>query len=106
MLHRAQAGRDPFALGRLHPVDERDELVHLPVAPDVDHGTRYVRAFDPSRGPRPHRGTYRGALLRNSLIESSEPLEDLVGVLREVPVSYTHLRAHETPEHLVCRLLL
>src|SRR5678816_4817138 len=25
---------------------------------------------------------------------------------RSVPVSYTHLRAHETPEHLVCRLLL
>src|SRR5678816_989451 len=24
----------------------------------------------------------------------------------EAPVSYTHLRAHETPEHLVCRLLL
>src|SRR5674536_382623 len=24
----------------------------------------------------------------------------------EYPVSYTHLRAHETPEHLVCRLLL
>src|SRR5678815_5983252 len=23
-----------------------------------------------------------------------------------LPVSYTHLRAHETPEHLVCRLLL
>src|SRR5674536_394894 len=23
-----------------------------------------------------------------------------------VSVSYTHLRAHETPEHLVCRLLL
>ena len=22
------------------------------------------------------------------------------------PVAYTHLRAHETPEHLVCRLLL
>src|SRR5678816_3450942 len=28
----------------------------------------------------------------------------LVG--RRTPVSYTHLRAHETPEHLVCRLLL
>src|SRR5678815_5740593 len=33
--------------------------------------------------------------------------------IRQVPrtrsstsVSYTHLRAHETPEHLVCRLLL
>src|SRR5678816_4941452 len=24
---------------------------------------------------------------------------------RTPPVSYTHLRAHETPEHLVCRLL-
>src|SRR5678815_2046675 len=22
----------------------------------------------------------------------------------KIPVSYTHLRAHETPEHLVCRL--
>ena len=27
----------------------------------------------------------------------------VVGALK--PVSYTHLRAHETPEHLVCRLL-
>eukprot|EP00658_Telonema_sp_P-2_P025395 TRINITY_DN20225_c0_g2_i3.p1 TRINITY_DN20225_c0_g2~~TRINITY_DN20225_c0_g2_i3.p1 ORF type:complete len:445 (-),score=63.27 TRINITY_DN20225_c0_g2_i3:54-1388(-) len=27
-------------------------------------------------------------------------------VSRPKPVSYTHLRAHETPEHLVCRLLL
>src|SRR5678815_505151 len=32
------------------------------------------------------------------------------GIVRSIyftiPVSYTHLRAHETPEHLVCRLLL
>eukprot|EP00658_Telonema_sp_P-2_P030617 TRINITY_DN23093_c0_g1_i1.p1 TRINITY_DN23093_c0_g1~~TRINITY_DN23093_c0_g1_i1.p1 ORF type:complete len:203 (-),score=51.37 TRINITY_DN23093_c0_g1_i1:32-640(-) len=27
-------------------------------------------------------------------------------VVATIPVSYTHLRAHETPEHLVCRLLL
>src|SRR5678815_4337027 len=26
---------------------------------------------------------------------------ELVGALRGMPVSYTHLRAHETPEHLV-----
>src|SRR5678815_4260188 len=26
--------------------------------------------------------------------------------LESAAVSYTHLRAHETPEHLVCRLLL
>src|SRR5678816_3248070 len=31
-------------------------------------------------------------------IKNNEVLKD--------PVSYTHLRAHETPEHLVCRLLL
>ena len=35
--------------------------------------------------------------------------EAFAGIARDarfVPVSYTHLRAHETPEHLVCRLLL
>src|SRR5678816_4187617 len=31
--------------------------------------------------------------------------EKVPEVTRVVPVSYTHLRAHETPEHLVCRLL-
>src|SRR5678816_3079090 len=41
------------------------------------------------------------------------PVGELDLVPRSVPhaiviaaVSYTHLRAHETPEHLVCRLLL
>eukprot|EP00658_Telonema_sp_P-2_P029374 TRINITY_DN22353_c0_g1_i2.p1 TRINITY_DN22353_c0_g1~~TRINITY_DN22353_c0_g1_i2.p1 ORF type:complete len:160 (+),score=28.95 TRINITY_DN22353_c0_g1_i2:221-700(+) len=29
-----------------------------------------------------------------------------ISVGKVAPVSYTHLRAHETPEHLVCRLLL
>ena len=29
-----------------------------------------------------------------------------VGGLSMAPVSYTHLRAHETPEHSVCRHLL
>src|SRR5678815_5992993 len=30
----------------------------------------------------------------------------LNGIKSMYAVSYTHLRAHETPEHLVCRLLL
>src|SRR5678816_1307280 len=30
----------------------------------------------------------------------------LMGYMNPISVSYTHLRAHETPEHLVCRLLL
>src|SRR5678815_5511636 len=36
-----------------------------------------------------------------------EPAVDKIGTLDwQESVSYTHLRAHETPEHLVCRLLL
>eukprot|EP00658_Telonema_sp_P-2_P015218 TRINITY_DN15850_c0_g1_i1.p1 TRINITY_DN15850_c0_g1~~TRINITY_DN15850_c0_g1_i1.p1 ORF type:complete len:154 (+),score=13.44 TRINITY_DN15850_c0_g1_i1:150-611(+) len=31
---------------------------------------------------------------------------EILNLVTLVPVSYTHLRAHETPEHLVCRLLL
>src|SRR5678815_1139452 len=39
----------------------------------------------------------------HSDIDTLERIE----ILRDLrPVSYTHLRAHETPEHLVCRLLL
>ena len=34
------------------------------------------------------------------------PVRDMVMYPSVIPVSYTHLRAHETPEHLVCRLLL
>ena len=35
------------------------------------------------------------------------PVKECLGVQTAIaPVSYTHLRAHETPEHLVCRLLL
>src|SRR5678815_5822337 len=36
----------------------------------------------------------------NGLVEFGSPADRLL------TVSYTHLRAHETPEHLVCRLLL
>src|SRR5678816_644055 len=43
------------------------------------------------------------------LQREGEALEELGYLLHRghgrVTVSYTHLRAHETPEHLVCRLL-
>src|SRR5678815_5504190 len=44
-------------------------------------------------------------------IEKAPILEEIVqrsgfALDRLASVSYTHLRAHETPEHLVCRLLL
>src|SRR5678816_2647678 len=46
-----------------------------------------------------------GGLL--SLRSYFNPNDGTVQQLRNAggPVSYTHLRAHETPEHLVCRLL-
>src|SRR5678816_1060989 len=41
------------------------------------------------------------------LAKNSPPARrDATLLQRARPVSYTHLRAHETPEHLVCRLLL
>ena len=41
--------------------------------------------------------------LLKSVSSQAEEVESLIGTQA---VSYTHLRAHETPEHLVCRLLL
>src|SRR5674536_8344 len=41
---------------------------------------------------------------RTDLEAASSTLSNSTGNID--PVSYTHLRAHETPEHLVCRLLL
>ena len=38
-------------------------------------------------------------------VEEQEKLTDMISY-QIGSVSYTHLRAHETPEHLVCRLLL
>src|SRR5678816_4798674 len=41
-------------------------------------------------------------------VPSPQEIKDVLDqyVIGQEPVSYTHLRAHETPEHLVCRLLL
>ena len=43
---------------------------------------------------------------RTDVLEHSADWTDVYTIAREAAVSYTHLRAHETPEHLVCRLLL
>eukprot|EP00658_Telonema_sp_P-2_P007578 TRINITY_DN12833_c0_g1_i2.p1 TRINITY_DN12833_c0_g1~~TRINITY_DN12833_c0_g1_i2.p1 ORF type:complete len:116 (+),score=24.58 TRINITY_DN12833_c0_g1_i2:285-632(+) len=48
-------------------------------------------------GPDVTRGT-------SMLVDDS--IGGMWGTADDGAVSYTHLRAHETPEHLVCRLLL
>src|SRR5674536_185660 len=59
-------------------------------------GGRSRSSSTPEPGPpRRHKLSTRGAL--------GTTTQATVGA---APVSYTHLRAHETPEHLVCRLLL
>src|SRR5450756_1569184 len=58
------------------------------------------------------RATYRAALpasgraARHSLGELFRHLSPLPWTRLTLPVSYTHLRAHETRHDLVCRLLL
>src|SRR5678815_1344019 len=42
----------------------------------------------------------------NSIATFKKGLDRYMDGLGIISVSYTHLRAHETPEHLVCRLLL
>ena len=48
----------------------------------------------------------RGDLAYNLIDVESEPSQVVLDQLQTIAVSYTHLRAHETSLHLVCRLLL
>src|SRR5665647_3567161 len=45
---------------------------------------------------------------RVEVVEAAHPVPDAAGraAAGRIPVSYTHLRAHETDSYLVCRLLL
>ena len=50
----------------------------------------------------PLRDGRRGTELLSVILETHKPVDVVV----LMPVSYTHLRAHETGRNLVCRLLL
>ena len=72
----------------------------------------YLKAF-PTQGLHSHEATSLDAeaALQDSQAGNRDYLNvlalkaDAVRVDATTAVSYTHLRAHETPEHLVCRLL-
>ena len=53
-------------------------------------------------------GSGKSTLLKliNGIIKPNHGIVKCKANIGMVSVSYTHLRAHETPEHLVCRLLL
>eukprot|EP00658_Telonema_sp_P-2_P022196 TRINITY_DN18866_c0_g1_i1.p1 TRINITY_DN18866_c0_g1~~TRINITY_DN18866_c0_g1_i1.p1 ORF type:complete len:156 (-),score=24.19 TRINITY_DN18866_c0_g1_i1:78-545(-) len=62
-----------------------------------------VAIYDPAI-PNLPASAANGFLLYGPLSASPAPVSSLLSSWEAV--SYTHLRAHETPEHLVCRLLL
>src|SRR5665213_49134 len=71
---------------------------------------RYLSAMpDGEVGPRRHwisRVHYQVLAGHPELEVVQHPAPDHNGVERQHPVSYTHLRAHETGRNLVCHLLL
>src|SRR5678815_2909625 len=94
------------------------ELTHTILGPScgmilADLGAEVIKV-EPVDGDRTRRlrgfgGGFFGYFNRNKKslaldADSPEGRKVLVKLLQSV--SYTHLRAHETPEHLVCRLLL
>src|SRR5678815_6037049 len=77
--------------GRRLAIDRRIATVAARVEPEGAHAHPST-VFSLIGGKQPARAA--GRVTRATEIETKG----------EPPVSYTHLRAHETPEHLVCRL--
>src|SRR5678815_4706114 len=85
-----------------------------PDNPALIHGSRVIpwRDFDARANALARRfldaGLTHQSKVAAYLYNGPEYLETYFAAFKAglVPVSYTHLRAHETPEHLVCRLLL
>eukprot|EP00658_Telonema_sp_P-2_P042052 TRINITY_DN30139_c0_g1_i3.p1 TRINITY_DN30139_c0_g1~~TRINITY_DN30139_c0_g1_i3.p1 ORF type:complete len:113 (-),score=21.37 TRINITY_DN30139_c0_g1_i3:9-347(-) len=77
------------------------DIMRICLAPDPeDRWTAEQLIQHPFFVEDDHRSMGSSASESLSSYEHEDPNET------EYAVSYTHLRAHETPEHLVCRLLL
>ena len=76
--------------------DEFDRVLGLELGAD-DYMTK---PFSPREVVARVKAILRRSQIANEVVKDDVDDEDIV------TVSYTHLRAHETPEHLVCRLLL
>src|SRR5678815_5858036 len=94
---RSHGGSDPARSARYGAVDRGA----APRDPSFPRAVGRREADRAAVGVRPQ-GHPRGAVAahRRHLADESR-----ARYRRDAPVSYTHLRAHETPEHLVCRLL-
>src|SRR5678816_3117732 len=101
-------GLDHIVRRRLNKIDEVWLAEHHALGDIISGGRHEVGV---GRGNRP--SEFAG--YRVSKVESRERFDEAVQIMvrawteervsydgRFFPVSYTHLRAHETPEHLVC----
>jgi len=113
-----------LAVNHANPILGRNPALRLAIAHAINREAILNACFRAELSPAPHRslnGPYPPASwafnpeLKAELYnlglakgEAGRAKEGraLLGRLTLKPVSYTHLRAHETPEQLVCRLLL
>ena len=97
-----RAGSEPFEVHS--PVDGEIGLGQFVAgsASDVDDAVAAAKAAYPAWSKTPWQE--RVAIIRRAAELIREKI--LQQTYEEVPVSYTHLRAHETVLDLVCRLLL
>ena len=63
------------------------------IGPSIENGFYYDFDYEPG-------------FTEEDLSKIENRMKELVKMDLPIAVSYTHLRAHETPEHIVCRLLL
>src|SRR5678815_3702778 len=103
MLHTAVL-RSPHAAASVARIDLRPALALPGVQAAIGPGEAARRASFVDDEPRVReRGDYEQGLAAADVVVSGE-FRTAVVLHNSMAVSYTHLRAHETPEHLVCRL--
>ena len=78
-------------------------MIRRPPRSTLDRSSAASDVYKRQEPQRAHGEEEERALVVLDVLEAVEP--ELTGLLR-APVSYTHLRAHETVLDLVCRLLL
>src|SRR5678816_4023846 len=80
--------------------------VGLTVVTVADLGLPVSSDISPIDAPSPSSATRKSIPVTGSFLRTSATPDRITYIDTPGAVSYTHLRAHETPEHLVCRLLL
>src|SRR5678815_4478008 len=91
--------------GTKRPLSSRRQLIFNPTAlRKLKHGMKRCKSQEVCASTSPRRLPEMASCLRTTRFSYSKMARSILP--DRIVISYTHLRAHETPEHLVCRLLL